>query len=211
MIIYTLYINNLFLSLAFPFYFYLSRTSFNSQSLHIPSCGSDTDSAFDSPCPLCIVLQSSSVNANVCLTAALLSRRHIHRSAAHSPSTHPEAVWVSEWEWAPVVFSCLSLCGTPLAYYLFDKRGLWKVHVSFCDRILHKSSVSIFELREMVHMFLIMEEHSRSKCVTPVSTSVGSLLTLTPISQLLLMRRRPRIYTFFVLTKLPFPPLKSLL
>lgn len=43
------------------------------------------------------------------LTAGLLSSRHIHRSAAHSPSTHPEAVWVSEQEWALVVFPCITL------------------------------------------------------------------------------------------------------
>lgn len=99
----------------------------------------ETDSACVSLCPLCIVLWSSSVNANVCLTAGLLSSRHIHRSAAHSPSTHPEAVWVSEREWALVVFSCITLCGTPQGYYFFDKQGLWKVHVSFCDHMqLHK-------------------------------------------------------------------------
>lgn len=30
------------------------------------------------------------------ITAGLLSCRHIHRSAAHPPGAHPEAVWVSE-------------------------------------------------------------------------------------------------------------------
>lgn len=30
------------------------------------------------------------------ITAALLSSRHIHRSSAHPPGAHPEAVWVSE-------------------------------------------------------------------------------------------------------------------
>lgn len=67
----------------------------------------------------------------VCLTADLLSSRPIHWSAAHSPSTHPEAVWVSEQEWALVVFSCVTLCATPPGYYSFDKRGPWKVHASF--------------------------------------------------------------------------------
>lgn len=54
---------------------------------------------------------SSSVNADVCLTAILLSSpslssRHIHRSAAHPPGTHPEAVWVSEQG----VGACYALC-----------------------------------------------------------------------------------------------------
>lgn len=43
-----------------------------------------------------------------CLTAGLLSSRHIHRSAAHSPGSYPEAVWVSEQERSPAC--CVLLC-----------------------------------------------------------------------------------------------------
>lgn len=73
----------------------------------------------------------------VCLTAVLLSSRHIHRSAAHSPSAHPEAVWVSEQEWALAVFACFPLCGTPPGYTIsltkMASRKYMSVSVSTCN------------------------------------------------------------------------------
>lgn len=44
------------------------------------------------------------------ITAGLLSCRHIHRSAAHPPGAHPEAVWVSERASEGGVGACCCCC-----------------------------------------------------------------------------------------------------
>lgn len=123
---------------------------------------------------LCIVLRSSSVNADVSLTASLLSSRHIPGSPAPSPGAHPEAVWVSKHEWALVMFPSIILCTMPIGSYFFDKQGRWKVHVSFCAHTkLCQYSISISQwCRERVHIYVVIEVRSRVECVTHLLASV---------------------------------------
>lgn len=93
-------------------------------------CGRfETGTASVSPCPLCIVLWSSSVNANVCVSDSRPPFFQAYPSECSPFTQHSSRGSMGKWAG---VGACNTLCGTPLGYYLFDKQGLWKVHVSFC-------------------------------------------------------------------------------